>query len=174
MRWTEKRRRFSWGEWVLQYYSVKRERNSYMCEGPHGVKHSVEKEWCTLCDEAGCDDVYDVRGRVRRGRCAPSWHGSYLHQGWTRNCSRASGWTKVFKLSKHMYLPLSRSLGTLASWSTPDWSYPRINERRHQRSRFFISGGSSHTICTSRYKNNVHKIDDKAYYGHKLTHWLTK
>ena len=34
-----------------------------MCEGPHGVKHSVEKEWCTLCDEAGCDDVYDVRGR---------------------------------------------------------------------------------------------------------------
>ena len=51
---------------------VSREKETHMCEGPHGVKHSVEKEWCTLCDEAGCDDVYDVRGRVRRGRCAPS------------------------------------------------------------------------------------------------------
>ena len=42
---------------------VSREKETHMCEGPHGVKHSVEKEWCTLCDEAGCDDVYDVRGR---------------------------------------------------------------------------------------------------------------
>ena len=81
--------------------------------------------WC----EAQCGErmVYAVRrSRVRRCvRCTRQGATRQVRTIVTRLISSPGlnqklqqgirGWTKVFKLSKHMYLPLSRSLGTLAS-----------------------------------------------------------